>query len=447
MLLFKSKQNKKFFALALPIFLELTLVNVVGNIDTIMLGRFSDEAVGAVGGITQALNIQNVLFGFISLGTGILVAQYVGAKNYKKMKEVISTSLFLNFIFSFLLALLYILFWRQIFNFMKLPEELVNIGKYYFLLLSSFCAFQALTLTSGAILKSYGKPKLMLFVNVGVNLLNILGNGMFLFGWLGMPILGTLGVGISTVFSRAIGCIFAIYLLKKHCHFQFSKKYFQPFPWKTIQNLLSIGIPTAGENLAWNIGQLLILSMINALGTNYIAARTYLMLITMFIMVFSISLGHATAIQIGQLVGAKKWNQAYLRGFSSLKLSFILAIVTSSTVFLLRVPIMSIFTQNEDILKISYQVFPYFILLESGRVFNIVIINALHASGDILPPMIVGIIFVFLVAVPFSYLFGIKFAWGLVGIWIANAMDEWIRGFAVLYRWKSQKWKTKSFIS
>lgn len=58
MVLFKSKQNKKFFALAIPIFLELTLVNVVGNIDTIMLGHFSDKAVGAVGGITQALNIQ-----------------------------------------------------------------------------------------------------------------------------------------------------------------------------------------------------------------------------------------------------------------------------------------------------------------------------------------------------------------------------------------------------
>lgn len=199
--------------------------------------------------------------------------------------------------------------------------------------------------------------------------------------------------------------------------------------------------------MAWNIGQLLILAMINGLGTNYIAARTYLMLITMFIMVFSISLGHATAIQIGQLIGAKKWNQAYSRGFTSLKLSFVLAIIASGTVFLLRVPIMNIFTQNEEILKISYEVFPYFILLESGRVFNIVIINALHASGDILPPMIVGIIFVFLVAVPFSYLFGIKLAWGLVGIWIANAMDEWIRGFAVLYRWKSQKWKTKSFIS
>src|SRR3712207_1247260 len=315
MVLFKSKQNKKFFSLAIPIFLELTLVNVVGNIDTIMLGHFSDEAVGAVGGITQALNIQNVLFGFISLGTGILIAQYVGAKNDRKIKEVIATSLFLNFLFSFLLALGYMIFWKQIFTFMKLPKELIEIGKYYFLLVSSFCAFQALTLTAGAILKSYGKPKLMLFINVGVNLLNILGNGMFLFGWMGFPILGTLGVGISTIFSRALGCIFAIYFVKKHCHFQFSKKYFQPFPYKTIKNLLAIGIPTAGENLAWNVGQLLILAMINGLGTNYIAARTYLMLITMFIMIFSLSLGHATAIQIGQLVGAKKWNQAYLRGF------------------------------------------------------------------------------------------------------------------------------------
>lgn len=138
MFLLKSKQNKQFFALALPIFLELTLVNVVGNIDTIMLGRFSDKAVGAVGGITQALNIQNVLFGFISLGTGILTAQYVGAKNYKTLKEVVATSLFLNFMFSLLLGIFYLLFWKHIFSFMKLPSELISIGKGYFLLLSSF---------------------------------------------------------------------------------------------------------------------------------------------------------------------------------------------------------------------------------------------------------------------------------------------------------------------
>lgn len=447
MFLLKSKQNKQFFALALPIFLELTLVNVVGNIDTIMLGRFSDKAVGAVGGITQALNIQNVLFGFISLGTGILTAQYVGAKNYKTLKEVVATSLFLNFIFSLLLGMFYLLFWKHIFSFMKLPSELISIGKGYFLLLSSFCCFQAITLTCGAILKNYGKPKLMLVVNVMVNLFNILGNGAFLFGWGGMPILGTLGVGISTVVSRFLGCVLALYFLQKYCSFHFHKKYFKLFPWKIVKNLLSIGIPTAGENLAWNVGQLLILSMINGMGTEYIASRTYLMLITMFIMVFSIVLGNATAIQIGQLVGAKKLNQAYLRGFSSLKLSLVLAFVTSTLVYLLRVPIMSIFTKNPEILEISYRVFPYFILLETGRVFNIVIINSLHAARDILPPMFIGITFVFLVAVPLSYVFGISFAWGLVGIWLANALDEWIRGFAVLYRWKSQKWRMKGFIS
>lgn len=118
---------------------------------------------------------------------------------------------FLEFSILFLLALCYMIFGSK-FSFMKLPNELVEIGKYYFLLLSSFCGFQALTLTAGSILKSCGKPKLMLFVNVGVNLLNILGNGMFLFGWMGFPVLGTLGVAISTIF-RELLVVFSLSIL------------------------------------------------------------------------------------------------------------------------------------------------------------------------------------------------------------------------------------------
>ena len=77
---------KSLLSLTIPIFLELLLVNIVGNIDTIMLGKYSDKAVGAVGGISQVLNIQNVIFGFISLGTSILIAQYIGARNTRKIK-------------------------------------------------------------------------------------------------------------------------------------------------------------------------------------------------------------------------------------------------------------------------------------------------------------------------------------------------------------------------
>lgn len=441
-----SIKVKSLVSLTIPIFFELLLITIVGNIDTIMLGHYSDKAVGAVGGISQVLNIQNVIFGFVNLATSILCAQFIGARNNRKVQEVITVSLIVNLILGLLLGASYFIFWEFILEKIKLPIELIEIGQGYFKLVGGLCVFQAITLTCGAVMKSHGNPKQMLFVNIGVNLLNIFGNGMFIFGWFGMPILGPTGVGISTVVSRAIGCIVGFLVMSHYCRFRFRKKFLNPFPFHVIKNILSIGIPTAGENLAWNIGQLMIMAMVNTMGTTMIASRTYLMLIASFVMTFSIALGHGTAIQVGQLVGAKEVDEAYDKCFKSLKLSIILAFSVTVLVWIMKNQIMGIFTQDSVILEASLKVFPLMILLEVGRVFNIVIINSLHAAGDIKFPMFIGIIFIFIVAVPFSYIFGLKLGWGLVGIWIANAADEWFRGIAMLLRWKSKKWQTKSFV-
>lgn len=438
--------KKTLFSLTMPIFLELLLVTVVGNIDIIMLGYYSDKAVGAIGGITQLLNIQNVIFSFINMATAILTAQFLGAKDFKRVKQLISVSLVLNIVLGLALGGIYLFFWRGLLQRVNLPEELVGIGKYYFQMVGGLCVFQGIILSCGAILKSHGRATETLFINVGVNILNILGNGMFIFGWLGMPVLGTTGVGISTVISRGVGCVVAFYMMCKYCNFTFKKKFIKPFPFKIVKNILSIGLPTAGENLAWNVGQLMVVAMVNTMGTTIIASRTYLMLITIFIMNLSIALGQGTAIQIGHLVGAGEIKEVYHKCLKSVKIAFVFAFIATSIVCLLRKPIMNIFTTNPDILKDSLKIFPLMIVLEIGRVLNIVIISSLHAAGDIKFPMFMGIICVFAVAVLFSYIFGISFGWGLVGIWIANAMDEWIRGIAMYFRWKSKKWQNKSFV-
>ena len=438
--------KKNLISLIIPIFFELLLVTIVGNIDTIMLGYYSDEAVGAIGGITQLLNIQNVIFSFINMATAILTAQFLGAKDYKRVKQVISVSLVLNVLLGLILGGIYLFFWESLLQKINLPGELIGIGKYYFQMVGGLCILQGIILSCGAILKSHGRPTETLIINVGVNILNIIGNAFFIFGWLGMPVLGPTGVGISTVISRGIGCVAAFYMMCKYCNFTFKKKYIKPFPFKIVKNILSIGLPTAGENLAWNVGQLMIVAMVNTMGTIIIASRTYLMLISSFTMTLSIALGQGTAIQVGHLVGAGEIKEVYHKCLKSLKIAFIFAFVTTSLVFLFRKPIMSIFTTNPDILKASLKIFPLMILLEMGRVFNIVIINSLHAAGDIKFPMFMGITCVFSVAVLFSYLFGISLGWGLAGIWLANAMDEWIRGLAMYFRWKSKKWQNKSFV-
>ncbi|WP_426710823.1 MATE family efflux transporter [Cetobacterium sp. SF1] len=437
-------RKQSLFALTIPIFLELMLITVVGNVDTIMLGRFSDQAVGAVGGMSQILTIQTVILNFISLGSSILIAQYIGANNEDGIKKTISVSIIMNLLLGAIIGLIYFFCWKWILIKINLPPHLIDIGKIYFKMVGGLCIFQGVTLTCSAIMKSFGNTKQMLFVNVGINLLNILGNGMFIFGWFGAPILGVNGVGLSTVISRLIGAIVAIIVTMKYCNFKFS--YFKKFSFKIAKHILSIGIPTAGEYLSWSMAQVIILAMVNTMGTIEIAARTYLALISLFIMNFSIALGNGTAIQVGQLVGAKEKEKAYTQCLNSAKLSFIAAAIVSIIVILLKKEIMTMFTKDPAVLHAAYKVFAWMLLIETGRTLNIVIINSLNASGDVKFPVTMGIISMYGVAVPLCWLLGIKFQMGLIGIWLGNAADEWLRGIIMLYRWKSKKWTKKSFI-
>ena len=153
-------------------------------------------------------------------------------------------------------------------------------------------------------------------------------------------------------------------MMCKYCNFTFRKKYIKPFPFKIVKNILSIGFPTAGEHLAWNVGQLMVVAMVNTMGTTIITARTYLMLISSFIMTLSIALGQGTAIQVGHLVGAGEIKEVYNKCLKSVKIAFVFAFVTTSVVCLLRKPIMNIFTTNPDILEASLKIFPLMIILE-----------------------------------------------------------------------------------
>ena len=411
-----------------------------------MLGKFSDDAVGAVGGISQVLLIQNSVFGFICLGTSILTAQFIGAKKKLKIKEVIATSLLLNLIFGLLIGAGYVIFSEAIMKGIHLPAKLMDIGRTYFKLVGGMCVFQALTLTCGAVMKSFGNTKQNLFINVGVNILNVIGNGMFIFGWFGAPILGATGVGISTVFSRFIGCIVAVFVMKHYCNFKFDMRLYRPIRTKIIKSILGIGIPTAGENVAWNIGQLLVMSMVNTMGIASITARTYLMLISTLIMTFSIAAGQGSAILVGRHVGARQFADAYNTAIRSLKISLVLVGAIALVITIFKVPVMRFFTVNPEVLAVSMKIFRCILLLEVGRTFNIVLINSLHAAGDIKFPMIAGVGSIFCVAVLLSWILGIKLGYGLLGVWIANAADEWTRGLIMMWRWKSRKWQNKGFV-
>ncbi|MGD7045252.1 MATE family efflux transporter [Jeotgalibacillus proteolyticus] len=442
----KKPEKLTLFALTWPIFIEISLHMLMGNADTLMLSQYSDNSVAAVGVANQILFLLIVMFGFIATGTSILIAQYIGGSRNNSAAEVSVVSLAANFAFGAFLSLLIVLFDDWVLKMMDIPLELLSEASFYLKFVGGFLFVQALIMTIGAILRSYGYTKDAMYVTLAMNILNVAGNYLFIFGPLGFPILGVEGVAYSTIGSRIIGFIIIFILLLKRLPNQLPFVRLFSLPYAHIKNLLKIGIPSAGEQLSYNASQLVITAFIAMIGTEAITTKVYTQNIMMFIFLFAVAISQGSQILIGRMVGAGEYEDAYKRCIKSLKISVYLSIFMAVLFSLFAEQLLGIFTDNPDIISVGTILILLTILLEPGRSFNLVVINALRAAGDVRFPAYIGIIFMWGIAAFLSYLLGIVFEFGLIGIWIAFICDEWIRGLIMLKRWRSRVWVKKHFV-
>lgn len=443
-----TEGNKKLnlFTLTWPIFVEVLLYMLMGNADTLMLSYYSDDAVAAVGVSNQILNLSIVMFGFVATGSALLIAQYLGANNIKDAAEVSVVAIAVNFVFGLLISLILFLFAEQFLLAMDLPTELLDIGNSYLLIVGSFLFLQALIMTVGAILRSNGYTKDTMYITVGMNILNFIGNYIFIFGPFGLPILGATGVAISTASSRFVGLIILFYILIKRTNGSLPFRKIFSFPKKHLINILRVGIPSAGEYLSYSSSQMLIMYFITSMGKDAITTKVYTQNIMMFIYLFSVAIAQGTQILVGHLVGAGKFTDAYHRCLKSLKIAIFASLSMAVTFTIFSDQLFGLFTDNQSIIAVGGTLIALTIILEPGRAFNLVIIGSLRASGDVKFPVYMGILSMWGISVTLSYLLGIYFGLGLVGIWIAFIADEWFRGLLMLRRWKSRIWESKAFV-
>ncbi|MBM6617116.1 MATE family efflux transporter [Bacillus suaedaesalsae] len=446
------KINKKdigkmsLFALTWPLFIEILLHMLMGNADTLMLSQYSDNSVAAVGVSNQILSIVIVMFGFIATGTAILIAQHLGAKEQREAKEVAVVSILGNLLFGLVLSLVLYFYGRMFLQLMGIPAELMEDAYIYLVIVGGFSFVQAIVMTVGAIIRSYGFTKDSMYVTIGMNLLNVLGNYLFIFGAFGFPELGVKGVAISTIVSRVIGLGFLIWLMLRRVEGTFPFKRVFTLPFQHTKNLLTIGIPSAGEHLAYNTSQFFITYFITKIGTEALTAKVYTQNIMMFVMLFSIAISQGTQILIGHMIGARKYEDAYRRCLNSLKPAIIISLGAAIVVSIFSKQLLGIFTDNQAILSVSTTLIFLTILLEPGRSINLVVINSLRAAGDVRFPVYMGILSMWGVSVTISYVLGIHYGLGLIGVWISFIADEWLRGIIMLFRWKSRVWMNKTFM-
>ena len=436
----------KLLKLTGPIFLETFLILLLGVVDTLMLSHYSDNAVAAVGVVNQLLNMVFLLFNVTAVGTSVMCALYFGARDSKSFTQVVGVSLLFNAIIGLLISLILTFGGRQMLVWMDIRPDLMPMAVSYMKIVGGFGFLQAIIFTISAVLRAANKPNYSMQVAVLINLFNIIGNYSLIYGHFGFPEMGVEGAAISTTLSRVLGMTLLFIVLFKRLVRRFPLAYFRPFPFDKLKSVLKVGMPSAAEQISYDASQVCVVYFINMLGNEVLAARVYIMNIVIIGYIFSLSMASATSICTGNLVGSGKKQAAYVLSWYAWKRSLMITFIASVGVYLCGRFLLGCFTENESIIQIAMTALLIDIFLEHGRATVLMFLFCLRSVGDVIVPVLIEIVCMWVFAVTCGYLFGIAMGLGLAGIWIGLALDESSRGVVLALRWRTQKWKKRNLI-
>lgn len=436
--------RKQLWRLTIPIFVEIALVMLVGAVDVFMLSSCGDGVVGAVGLDNQLMSLVFLVYQFASVGLGIVCAQYHGAGLRTRLVQVVGIALAVNAVLGAAVSAFVCCRAEELLRLMGLEEALVPDGAVYLRITSAFSFFQALSFTFSASLRSVDKVKYPMYITVLVNVLNVVGNYLLIFGHCGFPKMGVAGAAWATVFSRGVSAVL-MGVVHTRVHIpRFPRAWFTPFPWRECRNLFRVGFPAMGEELSYCLSQVVITFFITRIGTDALVTRTYAMNLIMFVFLFCCSITQGGDILVGHLVGRRLYRPAYLIGNFFMRRSMLVTLVCSAALAAAGPWIFAVLSDSETVRRLGVTILAIDVFLEVGRVRNIFACGTLRAAADPIYPLVVGMCSQWIVAVGFAWILAVPLHWGLVGAWVAFALDENLRGVILMRRWHTKGWVGRS---
>jgi putative MATE family efflux protein len=438
------KQRKTLFQLTWPTYIEFSFLMLMMVADTVMLSQYSDASVAAVGNANRIVFLLTVIVNIISIGVGVVVSQYIGAKKEADSQKALFAGLVGGVFIAVIMALLLQAGANLLLGWINTPALIYRDALSYLRIVGAGIIFVSLSQTSGAGFRSFGFPKRVMVAGALGNLLNIILNFFFIFGLWIAPELGVTGAAIATLSARVFtaGILFFNLLKEKIIAIRMTLKELLYY----LKDIFKIGFPSALEQFLYQVSEFFILIMVNSIGTLAVTTQVYVFNLTLPVLVFAVALSQGNQVIVGWHIGAYEDDEAYRRTVRSMLIGIVTVIIISTTVYLNAQWILRIFTTNPEIIQTGKNVLLVFIFLEMGRLSNIMVIQALRATGDVRYPVYAALISMFGIKVPLAYYLVFIQDMGLVGIFIAIAADEIARGIFVFIRWTRKPWLNKKRI-
>lgn len=432
--------NKALRALIVPLIVEQLLAVLVGMADSIMIANVGEAAVSGVSLVDNIMVLFINAFAALATGGAVISGQYLGQRNEKQACQA-STQIvwFVTIVAVGIMAVIYCGKWfilHVVFG--SIDADVMGYANIYLMIVAASIPFMALYNAGAAIFRAMGNSKVSMQVSVLMNVINVAGNAILIYGFHR----GAEGVAIPTLISRMTAAIVIIVLLcNQNLQVHIEKSIHYRPDWRMIRRVLGIGVPNGLENSMFQLGKILVLSLVSSFGTYAIAANAVCNAIAMFEILPGIALNLAITTVIARCVGAGDYMQARYYTKKLIVITYVGIWLMNIAIVLLLPFILRGYNLSDVTADISRQII-YFHTISCMIIWPISfsLPSTLRAAGDAQMTMFISMASMWIFRVVFSYILGKYMGMGVFGVWVAMVIDWCFRAVCMTIRYRSGKW-------
>lgn len=438
--------NKDLSRLILPLIVEQFLAVTIGMADTVMVSSVGEAAMSGVS-IVDTINILLInIFAALATGGAIVTSQYLGRGERKNANAAARQLVFSTAFLSLVIMTLCLVFRRQMLYgiFGHAEQAVMANALVYFLVTALSYPFIAVYNAGAALFRSMGNSRVSMLTSIVMNAVNIIGNAVCIYGLK----MGVLGAALPTLLSRITGAVLIMFLLRDNRHPIFITQLTHIRPdWSMIKRILGIGIPNGLENGMFQIGKIMVQSLVTSFGTVAVAANAVANSVGGIPQIPAVAIGLAMVTVVGQCVGAGDYDAARRYIIRLSKYSYLSMFLTNLPFVLALTPIIGCFNLHPETAEVARQV-----LLSNSAcmifiwVPSFTLPNGLRAANDVKYTMTMSVLSMWIFRVGFSYILGKYLGLGLLGAWCGMYIDWFARAVAFILRFFSGKWKSKQLL-
>lgn len=440
----KGDIKKNLWILAWPIMIG-NLIQVIYNMtDTYWVGKL-DNSTEAIAAVTITFSVVFVLVSLaagLGIGSATLAAQYYGAGEYKKVDEVTYTSLIVIGAIALIFVAGGIIFYRQLFNLLQTPDNIIPIAKDYFIIIMVGMIFMFIFFIMSGILRGVGDTRTPMIAGIVSGVINMILDPFLIFGWWIFPELGISGAAYATVISRVFASGYIFYVVLRGKTFLRMNLRNIKVDLKITKQLFKIGVPSSISQAVISLGGTVIISRVNMFGDVAIATHGIGNRLESLLAMPTMGLAQAASSIVGQNLGAGQKERAFKSGQYAMKASFIILVILGAVFAIFPTVFFDIFSDDTEVIGMGRYYIYGITLLYAFVGCRIVMSNVFQGAGAASVSMWLSLICLWGFRVPLSYALSYT-PLGIKGLWLGVGLSFIVSFFFMYYFYKKGKWMDK----